>query len=600
MSMRKNGEEFSRRRFVGTSFAALGGVSMAAAAHAQEKKEEEKSRDGKKAKSEKGEAAEKAKKSKKRGDDKAGEAGGTGTGTGAPQTIPGTRPGVTPFRITPFTQDLPFPPVMQPTSIGTPPWVPGAVHHGIAPEFSRLKEWEKLPTKYYDLEARQGIHQFIPGVDTPVWAYNGVVPGPTFQARIGEPCVVRITNSLPVETSVHLHGGHTPAHADGHPEFYILQGQARDYFYPNCVPLLNGEPDYTESPSTCWYHDHAMDITAHNAYMGCAGFFICQDDLEGSLIDSNVLPKPPYDVPLVIADRTFNADGTMYYDFLDHNGAIGDVFIVNAVVQPKFVVERRKYRFRILCASNARVFNLRLSTGEPFLQIATDAWLLPYAMQRPDITMTPAKRAEVIIDFTNAPAEVFLENWMAQTDGRKPDGIAATPVPLVKFIVQGAPARNDATVTVDTPLRPHTPILPEEIEFTRAFNFGRSNGVWTVNNELYDGQRVDAVPRLGSAERWILRNSSGGWWHPIHIHLESHQIQRINGQVPDPWDRYKSDTAILQGNTEVELFMKFRTFEGPFVFHCHNLEHEDMRMMQTFDPRPQRVATPTPVVRWFP
>jgi FtsP/CotA-like multicopper oxidase with cupredoxin domain len=279
---------------------------------------------------------------------------------------------------------------------------------------------------------------------------------------------------------------------------------------------------------------------------------------------------------------------------------LGDTFIVNGAVQPRFVVERRKYRFRILCASNARVFTLRLSTGQPFLQVGNDAWLLPFAMLRPELLLTPAKRADVIIDFTNAPEEVFLENWMLQDDGRKPDGIADRPTPLVKFVVQGAPARNDATVDVNTPLRPHIPILPEEIEFTRAFNFGRSQGVWTVNNELYDGQRVDAVPRLGSAERWILRNSSGGWWHPIHIHLESHQIQRVNGRAPDPWDRFKVDTSILEDGTEIEVFMRFRTFQGPFVFHCHNLEHEDMRMMQTVDPRPQRVATPTPVVRWFP
>jgi FtsP/CotA-like multicopper oxidase with cupredoxin domain len=334
--------------------------------------------------------------------------------------------------------------------------------------------------------------------------------------------------------------------------------------------------------------------------MGCAGFFLYQDDLESSLIDSNVLPQAAYDVPMAIADRAFNADGTMYYDFLDHDGMLGDTFIVNGAVQPRFVVERRKYRFRILCASNARVFTLRLSTGQPFLQVGNDAWLLPFAMLRPELLLTPAKRADVIIDFTNAPEEVFLENWMLQDDGRKPDGIADRPTPLVKFVVQGAPARNDATVDVNTPLRPHIPILPEEIEFTRAFNFGRSQGVWTVNNELYDGQRVDAAPRLGSAERWILRNSSGGWWHPIHMHLESHQIQRVNGRAPDPWDRFKVDTSILEDGTEIEVFMRFRTFQGPFVFHCHNLEHEDMRMMSVFDPRPQRVATPAPVVRWYP
>ena len=138
-----------------------------------------------------------------------------------------------------------------------------------------------------------------------------------------------------------------------------------------------------------------------------------------------------------------------------------------------------------------------------------------------------------------------------------------------------------------TLLRPHEPIHADElVGGTRTFTFNRSHGAWTINNMFFSPRRADAVPLLESAERWILENKSGGWWHPIHLHLEAHQVQKINGKIP-PWHRrFKVDTTLLDDNGVAVIFMKFRTFTGPFVFHCHNLEHEDMRMMASFDPRP--------------
>lgn len=505
-----------------------------------------------------------------------------------------------PFRFTPFTVDLPIAPVIQPVGIGTPPYTPGDVFHGIAPEFAQLARWELRPTKYYELRTQEATHQFIPGVETPVWGYNGIVPGPTFKGRIGEPTVVRVHNDLPVENSVHLHGGHTPTHADGFPNFYVLPGRARDYFYPNTVPLENGEPDFNESVSTEWYHDHAMDITGHNVYMGLAGFFLVTDDLEEGLIARNILPREPYDIPIVLNDKVFNPDGTLFYDFLDHNGQLGNVYLANGKAQPRLVVERRKYRFRILDGSNARFFNLRLSNGQSFLQIANDSWLLPQAIAKRSVMLSMAKRAEIIVDFTNAPSELYLENTARQEDGRGPNGRLDQPTKLIKFVVRGPRVPNDATITDGTPLRPHTVIRPDEIVATRRFEFIRRNGAWQINRLFFDPDRADAIPRLGTAERWILKNEGGGWWHPIHIHLESHQIVRLNGRVPQLSDRFKSDTTILGPNDEAEVFMKFRTFNGPFVFHCHNVEHEDMRMMFVFDPRENPVPAPAPVVFKFP
>lgn len=537
-----------------------------------------------------------------------GNGGGGGGGGGGGTT------GGTPFNVPKFVADLPIPPVKTPLAEGTAPFTPGAVFHGIAPEFfNRViaenpsqNYYEAFPTKWYEMRMRAGTQQIVPGINTPIWGYDGIYPGPTFKARVGQPVVVRQWNDLPEEMSVHLHGGHNPSHPDGYPNFYVLPGKARDYYYTNTIPMEAGQPDFNESPSTMWYHDHAMDITDHHVLMGMSGFFLTYDDLELNLINTNVLPNDPFDIPIALQDRRFNADGTIFFDPLDHNGYLGDVMVLNGKAFPKMTVQRRKYRFRFLNGANARWFELRLSNGQPFIGLGTDTWLYPNAISRDTLMIGNAKRADVVIDFTNAPNELFLENILVQDDGRGPSGTLEsrqTQIPgtqIMKFIVEGAPQPNNSTVQVGTPLRPNTPIHESEIVATRTFQFERRKGAWQINHLFFDPGVANATPTLGTAERWILKNEGGGWWHPIHIHLESHQIQKVNGQVPPLADRFKSDTAALGAGTEVELFMKFRTFKGPFVFHCHNLAHEDMRMMFVFDPRVNPTQAPQPIQQSFP
>ena len=514
---------------------------------------------------------------------------------------------LTPFPVPRFVQDLPMPVVKKPLAVGPAPFTPGDVYHGIAPEFYNRTLAEDPKTKYYETPAavapplwyetsmQHGVAEIVPGVKTPILGYDGLYPGPTYKTRVGQPVVIRYQNQMEEETSIHLHGGHNPAHSDGFPSFFVLPNQARDYYYANTVPMEKGQPDFNESPSTMWYHSHVLDITDHQVVMGLAGFFLTYDDLELGLINNRVLPNDPYDVPIAIQDRRFNADGSIWFDPLDHDGYMGDVYVLNGKAFPKMNVERKKYRFRFLDGCAARFLELRLSTGEPFLQIGNDTWLLPQAISSKTLLMSPAKRADVIIDFTNAPNEVFLENILVQDSGRGPAGKYADRVtqvpglPMMKFVVQGPKQPSNASVTVGTPLRPHTPIQPSEVVGTRKFTFHRGQGAWQVNKVFYDPDRADATPTLGTAEKWILENPGGGWWHPIHIHLESHTVIRVDGAKPRPEQQFKSDTTILGAGSTVEILMKFRTFKGPFSFHCHNNAHEDMRMMMNLDPR----VTPT-------
>ncbi len=436
-----------------------------------------------------------------------------------------------------FTQACPIPAELLPTAEGVSPWQPGAVFHGIAPEyflrryaeFPDVPYYETLPTRFYDLRVQRVLHEYVPGLKTPGYGYAGSIPGPTIRSRIGQPCVVRTYNELDVELSTHLHGGHSPAHADGYPNFYVLPGRARDYYYPNTVPLLNGQPDFTESPSTMWVHDHAMDIAGPNVWYGLAGFYLVSDELEDDLVRSNVLPGVAYDIPLALQDRKFNPDGTLFYDLLNHNGQLGDVWLANGRVQPVLKVERRKYRLRLLNGCNARFLELRLSNGQPFTKLGKDSWLYPAAIE---------------------------QKWL-------------------KFVVEGPVQRDSAAVVPGTLLRPH---------------------------RVLDPATAAATPTLGTIERWIFRNGTGtaGWWHPVHVHLSGQQIIRVNGAEPALADRFKSDVVILDGGGEAESLLHFRSFRGPFVFHCHTLEHEDMRMMLTMDPRVTATVSPQPIQAAFP
>ncbi|MFM8477091.1 MAG: multicopper oxidase family protein [Planctomycetaceae bacterium] len=517
------------------------------------------------------------------------------------------------FRYTPFTVPLPIPQILDPVGVGTAPYKPGDCFHGIAPEYfdrrsaepDALSWFQTGPEKYYEVRMKQSVQEIIPGVQTPIYGYDGLYPGRTIRSRVGQPIVVRFWNDTPIETSIHMHGGHTPSHSDGSPHFYVLPGRARDYYYPMSVPNINGQPDFSESPSTMWFHDHAMDITSHNVWRGMCGFCLLTDDLEEGLVASNVLPGDPYDIPLCLQDRKLNPDGSLAFNPLDFNGTLGNIWVANGKAQPVMKVERRKYRFRILNGCNARFMELQLSSGQPFLRVGKDTWLYPRAIQQQTLMLSMAQRADVVIDFTDAPNEVFLENILSQDSGRGPNGAFArrvhqAPMRHLKFVVEGPPQPNSATVDVGTTLRPHEVINPAESVVTRTFDFHRRNGAWQINNQFFDPTIANATPTLGSVEKWILRNNSGGWWHPIHVHLESHQLLSFNGGPPPTEYSWKNDTTILDGGGVVELLMRFRTFKGPFVFHCHNVEHEDMRMMFNFDPRTAPTQSPTLVQASYP
>ncbi len=432
---------------------------------------------------------------------------------------------------------------------------------------------------------------------TTIWGFNGMWPGPTILTRDNKPVVIHMTNQLAVPTSIHHHGADEAAFDDGHPLNLIqalngprVSGQPGDVF----VPELTNRRDYpwpSRQPAlTMWYHDHAIDFTGRNVYMGLAGFQPHLDDA------TDALPLPaglaglvpaPFDIPIVMQDRIFNDDGSLFFASGDNpfspprQGTFGDVICVNGVPFPFFQVLRRKYRFRLLCGSNSRFYRLALSTGEPFTMIGTDGGLMAHPVEVPDFVAGPAERYEFVLDFAKYPigTKIVLENHF-------PPGAFGDPSPaerinqIMRFDVVGD-AHDPSSVPAD--LVPLPAIDPTKAVRTHDWEFDRSGGAWVINGLSYGRGRIDAFPKLGTTEIWRFINKSGGWIHPVHVHLIEWLVLDRNGQPPFPYERGPKDVMWLGPGDTVRVAIKWQSHKGVFVMHCHNLAHEDHDMMTQFE-----------------
>jgi FtsP/CotA-like multicopper oxidase with cupredoxin domain len=367
----------------------------------------------------------------------------------------------------------------------------------------------------------------------------------------------------------------------------------------------HGDPHRFDRPSTNWYHDHLFDLTGPNVYRGLAGLIEVFDEKDSDNEQDTTpgalrLPSGAFDIPLVLTDKLFDQNAQLLYLPGNHDGFLGDTVLVNGVIQPYLRVYRRKYRFRSLDATNARFFRLFLADERgqtfPLMQIAHGGGLHAFPFETENIEQHMAERVEFVIDFKKFPGNtvLYLEDRLVQEDGRGPKGTFEKPEivdrgrRLLKFIVEPGDVYDPSRVPSE--LRPFPKITASEQANARrrTFVFDRGHGVWTINNQPAELDFFHSVaqPRLNEGEVWRFINKSGGWWHPIHVHLEFMRVLRRNGALPPLEERdgvVRDDTVVLGPNSDIEVFFKFRDYPGPWVFHCHNIEHEDMRMMARFD-----------------
>jgi FtsP/CotA-like multicopper oxidase with cupredoxin domain len=259
------------------------------------------------------------------------------------------------------------------------------------------------------------------------------------------------------------------------------------------------------------------------------------------------------------------------------------VILVNGAPKPVLRVQQRRYRFRLLNGSDARFYGLQLSTGDPFTVIATDGGLMPHPVPTVNLLLGEAERYSIVVDFTKYPigTRVILRNTIA------PDPFG-DPVPpdkvrdVMAFDVV-APADPPDTSSVPADLAPALDVDPARLVRTRTWRFERDNEAWTINGLIFDGNRIDAFPKQGSTEIWEFVNKSGGWLHPIHVHLVQYKVLDRNGRPPRPYENGPKDVVIVGSDETVRVAMKFDSiFTGTYVMHCHNLSHEDHDMMTQF------------------
>ncbi|MEU7646359.1 multicopper oxidase family protein [Streptomyces huasconensis] len=460
---------------------------------------------------------------------------------------------------------------------------------------------------FYDLEQREGQAEILPGRTTTVWGYDGIFPGPTFTARSGRRTVIRVRNMLTVPTAMHLHGGVTPPESDGYPTDLVLptrRGPGHNHHHPAATPgshsrhtdpmagdTTTAERTYTyplpQRAATLWYHDHRMDFSAPQVWRGLAGMFIIRDQEEDRL----PLPGGDRDIPLMLTDRSFEADGSFRYPALDPtctrqpgvqdaymDGVLGDIQLVNGAPWPELEVSTTRYRLRLLNASNARRYQLRLDTEDggahlPFVQIGSDGGLLAAPQRLDTLAMAPAERFDVVIDFSALPVgtHITLVNTAAQ--GRMGQVMRFHIVRRQKDDSR-VPARLSAFDTLTA-----THGMP-----VRSFDFRRTGDdeqqMWTINGQPFHTSKVWARPRLGSVERWRF---SSDFHHPVHLHLAQFQVLARGNKPPQACDAGWKDTVDVRPYEVVEVLARFDGYRGRYMLHCHNLEHEDMAMMANFE-----------------
>ncbi|MEU7878880.1 multicopper oxidase family protein [Microbispora bryophytorum] len=455
----------------------------------------------------------------------------------------------------------------------------------------------------YEIIQREVTAEILPGVRTPLWTYGGAFPGPTIESRRGRPVTVSHRNELPVPTVVHLHGGRTPPASDGYPTDLVLPASWPEAAHdmpdmPDMRRMLDPRAvrsrlrrDYTfpleQRPTLLWYHDHRMDFTAPAIWRGLAGLHIVRDDAEDAL----GLPAGRRELPLMITDRAFAADGSLVYPALDPNlrerpgvrelylaGVLGDVILVNGAPWPVHEVDAVRYRLRILNASNARHYELEAVTDDgrrlDLVQVGADQGLLATPVTHRLLPIAPAERYDVIIDFAGGPVGGRVRILNRLGSGRTRDVMAFR---IARKATDDS--RVPRTLSTDLPTwRRSDAVRVRDFAF-RAGQMRGGHG-WLIGGRPFDPARSDVTTRLGDVEIWRL---VADVHHPVHLHLVGFQVLSRRGRPPLPHDAGLKDTVSLRPGESAEIITRFDGYRGRYLFHCHNAEHEDMGMMANLE-----------------
>jgi FtsP/CotA-like multicopper oxidase with cupredoxin domain len=456
------------------------------------------------------------------------------------------------------------------------------------------------------LRAAPDVVPILPGRPSEVWRYTGELlkgpadtlarvnesyPGPMIRLRRGQRVRARIDNGLPEDTTVHWHGLHVPPDVDGQPRLPIRPGESMDVAF-----------DVVDRAGLYWYHPHPHGPNGgrvgFQSVAGLAGPLIIEDEAERAL----GLPAGEQEMVLVLQDRRFTDDNELRYigggrgSMMGRmRGFRGDRILINGRPDTQREVATRPYRLRLLNGSNARIYKLAWSDGRPVTVIGTDGGLLDTPRQLPFVTLAPAQRVDVWVDFGDGKvsdnvqlvSEAYESGMMGGGMMRGGGMMGSARFPLLDFHVARqaqSDARLPARLTDDLPLPrvgPETPV--------RRFQLGmRMMEGFTINGRRMAGTTVadDETVRLGRTEIWEFRNDSM-MAHPMHVHgLQFGVVGRDSDRADDlragVVDAGLHDTVLVFPGERVRIALTFEDFTGFYMYHCHNMEHEDNGMMRYY------------------
>jgi len=470
------------------------------------------------------------------------------------------------------------------------------------------------------LSARSTTLPLIRGKQSQFLIYNAQYgtmgyQNPTIRIKRGSQFNARLQNDLDEPTIIHWHGLHLPAVMDGHPRSTIPAGEHYDYAFK-----------VTNRGGMYWYHTHAFNLTAKQAYYGLAGIFMVEDDDDAVLRNTLQLEPGVTEVPLLIQDKQFNSSGELTYSGNPMQrsmmGQLGDTILVNLTPQPQLDIANRLYRFRILNGSNSRIYRLAfIHRGKalPYAIIGTDAGLLdrPYTVQ--EVFLAPAERVDILFDATQLRTgeelllkslafdamEADMMSGMGGMNGGMSGsgGMGGTSGMGGSSLALGAEFEiMKLAVTSHVPAAPFEP--PSKLSTVaridtrgaalRNIRLTTQRMRWLINGESFNMDSFPIQSRSNTVELWDIENARMSMPHPMHMHGFSFQVvERRNSPAQvrkvaqdasgrSVTDLGWKDTILVWPGETVRIAIDFTNdFKGDqiYVFHCHNLEHEDQGMM---------------------
>jgi len=465
------------------------------------------------------------------------------------------------------------------------------------------------------LTVQSGKTQFGPH-NAATWGYNGNLLGPALQLQQGKAVTVDIHNQLPEETTVHWHGLEIPGEVDGGPQGVIKPGATRTVTF---TP--------TQQAATCWFHPHQHGKTGHQVAMGLAGLVLVEDPQIHRLL----LPKQwgIDDVPVIIQDKRFTADGEIDYQLDVMSAAVGwfgDTMLTNGAIYPQHAAPKGWLRLRLLNGCNARSLNLAASDNRPLYVIASDGGLLAEPVKVTELPMLMGERFEVLVDtsdgkafdlvmlpvnqmgmavapFDKAHPVMRIQPLAIPGSAELPDSLASLPVlpslegltqrkfqlsmdPMLDMMGMQALMKKygkQAMGGMDHgQMMSHGDMKMGNMDHGgKGFDFHNAN---MINGKAFDMNQPMFAASRGQFERWTISGEGDMMLHPFHIHGTQFRILSENGKPPAAHRAGWKDTVRVEGAVS-EVLVKFdheAAKEHMYMAHCHLLEHEDTGMMLGF------------------